>query len=154
MVDYDLKQALPLLLPKAIEWAEAVAAHAVSNGRVLTEREMEITLRVGVAQPELVRVAMVDRMPMPDDPALREAASQTGLLGLGAVGLTLGHTVFIVNGHISDRLIAHELRHVYQYEQAGSIRNFLPVYLRQIVECGYVGAPLEKDARAHEHLAF
>jgi len=26
---------------------------------------------------------------------------------------------------------SHEVRHVYQYEQAGSIARFLPVYLRQ-----------------------
>ena len=34
--------------------------------------------------------------------------------------------------------------------RAGSIADFLPVYLRQIVEAGYFNAPLEKDAREHE----
>ena len=66
------------------------------------------------------------------------------------VGLTLGYGIFIVSGHYTVRLISHECRHVYQYETLGSIDKFLPVYLQQIVEFGYAGAPLEVDARAYE----
>ncbi len=67
------------------------------------------------------------------------------------VGLTLGDAVFICVGHeMNPRLLRHELRHVYQYEQAGSISAFLPLYLGQIVQFGYRNAPLEQDARAHE----
>jgi len=87
---------------------------------------------------------------MPEDPELREAAIQAGLLGPGMVGLTLDHSVFICRGHETKRLLSHELRHVYQYEQAGSLARFLPGYLQQIVESGYAAAPLEQDARAHE----
>jgi hypothetical protein len=66
------------------------------------------------------------------------------------LGLTLGHSIFIVRGHKDRRLLSHELRHVHQYEHHGSIAAFLPVYLQQIVEVGYANAPLEADARAHE----
>ena len=48
------------------------------------------------------------------------------------------------------RELSHEFRHVYQYEAAGSIAAFLPVYLQQIVAFGYANAPFEADARAHE----
>ena len=65
---------------------------------------------------------------------LRAAALQAGLLGPGMVGLTLGHAIFICRGHKTRRLLSHELRHVHQYEQHGSIAAFLPVYLGQIVE--------------------
>ena len=68
------------------------------------------------------------------------------------VGLTLGYSIFIVNGHVNDRLLSHELRHVQQYERAGSIAAFLPTYLSQIVDLGYENAPFEIDARAHEIL--
>lgn len=51
---------------------------------------------------------------------------------------------------LPDDPVSHELRHVHQYEQHGSIAAFLRVYLRQIVEVGYANAPLEADARAHE----
>jgi hypothetical protein len=48
------------------------------------------------------------------------------------------------------QLLSHECRHVYQYEAAGSIAAFLPVYIEQIVEFGYDDAPFEQDARHHE----
>ena len=58
--------------------------------------------------------------------------------------------MFICRGHETKRLLSHELRHVHQYEQAGSIAGFLPEYLQQIVAFGYAAAPLEQEARAHE----
>lgn len=146
----DLRTALPQLLPRAIAWADARAAQVASSGRSLDDDEVQLARRAGVAFPERVRVALVDALPMPEDPELREAAIQAGLLGPGMVGLTLDHSVFICRGHETKRLLSHELRHVYQYEQAGSLARFLPGYLQQIVESGYAAAPLEQDARAHE----
>ena len=146
----DLQAALPLLLPKAIAWAEEQASRVAGSGRLLDERQLELARGVGVARPERIRVAVVDALPMPDDPTLRAAALQTGLLGPGMVGLTLGHSVFICRGNETVRLLSHEFRHVYQYEQAGSIAAFLPGYLQQIVRFGYANAALEHDARAHE----
>ena len=69
------------------------------------------------------------------------------------VGLTLGHSIYICNGHNSPRLLSHECRHVQQYEQAGSIAAYLPKYLEQIARYGYFDAPYEVDARAHEAVA-
>ena len=65
-------------------------------------------------------------------------------------GLTLGHSILIRHGRMSRRLLSHECRHVFQYEQAGSIATFLPHYLRSIVQVGYWESPFEKDARDHE----
>jgi hypothetical protein len=124
---------------------------AAAVGSPLTDEEMGLALAVGVAYPELVRIEMVgNRLPMPGDPMLRAAALQAGMLGPGMVGLTLGHSIFICRGHRTRRLLSHELRHVHQYEQHGSIAAFLAVYLRQVLEAGYENAALERDARAHE----
>jgi hypothetical protein len=90
------------------------------------------------------------RFPVPEDPELMMAAQHTGLLGPSTAGLTLGYSIFIA-GHCTSRLLAHECRHVYQYEQAGSIAAFLPMYLNQIAEVGYDRAPFEVDARAWEN---
>jgi hypothetical protein len=65
-------------------------------------------------------------------------------------GLTLGYAIFICEGHNSPRLLSHECRHVYQYEMCGSIAAFLPIYLQQIVDFGYMNAPFEIDAQKHE----
>ena len=143
-------RALPALLPAAIAWAEACADGAAKTGTPLSLSEQELARTVGVARPELVRVEAVGRMPLPGDRALQSAAIEAGLLGPDAVGLTLGHAIFIRRGYLTRRLLSHELRHVHQYEQHGSIAAFLPVYLRQVIELGYHAAPFEMDARAHE----
>jgi hypothetical protein len=137
-------------LPKAIEWARKQEEIAEKEGSSLRDKLVEVARRVGVQQPDSVRLMTVDRLPQPDDPELQEAAQQTGLLGPGMVGLTLGYAIFIVKGHETIRLISHECRHVYQYEQYGSIDDFLPNYLGQVVAHGYRNAPLEIDARNHE----
>lgn len=142
---------MPRLLPRAIAWAEDRAAKAAAVGARLTAAEEAIARAVGVAKPELVRVEIVgDSLPMPDDPALREAALQAGLLAPGTIGLTLGYSIFICRGHKTRRLLSHELRHVHQYEQNGLIAGFLPLYLQQVIEVGYRDAPFERDAREHE----
>ena len=146
----DLRAMLPILLPKAISWAEAEAARGVTVGREPNDREREFASKMGVMHPDRIRVITVEQLPMPTDPLLRSAAEQTGFLNPGMVGLTLGYSVFICGGHETSRLLSHEFRHVYQYEQAGSIAAFLPGYLLQIVEQGYAGSAFEADARAHE----
>jgi hypothetical protein len=148
----DLQAALPFLLPKAIAWAEGEANSAAATGQALNDSEQQVARRVGVSRPELIRVALVDTLPMPDDPALQSAAIQTGLLGPHMAGLTLGYSVFVRRGQRTLRLLSHEFRHVYQYEQAGSIAAFLPVYLQQIAQFGYANAALEADARAYEQV--
>jgi len=148
----NLAASLPTLLPRAVAWAEVQSSAALANGITLKPPELELARSVGVVKPQNIRIGVVDRLPMPTDTALREAAVQTGLLGPGMIGLTLGYAVLICHGHeASPRLLSHEFRHVHQYEAAGSIAAFLPGYLQQIVAFGYFNAPFEADARAHEH---
>jgi hypothetical protein len=146
----DLAAALPLLLPKAIAWAESEERRARRRGRVLSPGERALAVGAGVAGRERVRVLRVAELPEPDDAVLRAAGREAGLLGPRMVGLTLGHAVFLRLGPGFRRTLSHELRHVAQYEQNGGIAGFLPVYLRQVLEFGYSSAPLEDDARRHE----
>lgn len=146
----DLTAKLPALLPAAIRWAEERAEEVVLAGQPLDERDLALARAVGVREPERIRVRLVDDIGLPDDPELRAAALEAGLLGPGTAGLTLGYSVLIRRGQDSAHLRSHEFRHVSQYEGAGSIAEFLPVYLGQIVSFGYHDAPLEVDARRHE----
>jgi hypothetical protein len=50
------------------------------------------------------------------------AAIHIGLLGPNTAGRTVGYGIFIAE-RCTPRLLAHECRHVYQYEQAGSMRR-------------------------------
>jgi hypothetical protein len=147
----DLPSSLPMLVPRAIAWAQAQSQLVLVHGIALKAPGLALARSVGVIHPEHIRIAVVDHLPMPDDPLLQAAAIQTGLLGPNMVGLTLGYAVLVRSGHEAQpRLLSHEFRHVYQYEAAGSIASFLPEYLRQIVAHGYNDAPSEIDARAHE----
>ncbi len=90
-----IRTELPRLLPKAIAWVEAQAAWVANSGRTLDNSEVQLARRLGVAQPERVRVALVEALPLPTDPELRAVAIQTGLLGPGTMGLAPGYSVFI-----------------------------------------------------------
>jgi hypothetical protein len=149
-MSFDLISILPQLLPLAVTWAEEQSSGAIETGHPLDAAGLALAKRVGVQHPELIRLQLVDALPQPNEPALRQAALATGLLGPGGIGLTLGYSIFIVRGHMSASLLSHECRHVYQYEAAGSIAGFLPAYLQQIATIGYQDAPFEQDARAHE----
>jgi hypothetical protein len=150
MATLDLRTALPQLLPLAIAWAEEQSQHVALVGQGLSPSGLALARAVGVVHPELIRVKLVDQLPLPVNPALQQAALQAGLLGPGMFGLTLDHSIFAVKGHDTPRLLSHEFRHVHQYEVLGSIKSFLPVYLEQIVTFKYANAPLEQDARMHE----
>ena len=135
---YDLAAVLPKLLPQAIEWVELCSAEILSKGKPLN--------------PKRIRVELVETLPLPDDQMLRDVALQTGLLGPDMTGVTFGYGIYACKDHISNRLLAHECRHVFQYESAGSIAAFLPVYLQEIIENGYFECSFEVDARQYEKI--
>jgi len=147
----DLASQVPLLGPRAVTWAEGAEADALLRGSPLAPRVRALTHAVGVAQPNRVRIVIVDRMPLPSEPLLRNAAAAMGLAEDNVTGLTLGYAIFLRRGHERDpRLLSHELRHVAQYETAGGIAPFLAKHLVDLVQHGYEDSPYEVDARAHE----
>ncbi len=146
----DLLYQLQTLLPLAIKWAEQHSERIQNEGTSLTPEQIEIAKQVGVTNTKKIKILEVTIIPIPENEKLSEAATQIGFLNEEMKGLTLGHSIYICNGHNSTRLLSHELRHVYQYEAFGSIPQFLVEYLKQIVLVGYENALLEQDARQHE----
>ena len=142
------------LTPKVIAWAEDKCSFILREGQPLDELLLTAARNVGVNQPEHIRVAKVSIIPEPDSPDLKQAAHDIGLLDSRTVGLTFGYGIIVCQGCWNTRLLCHEFRHVYQYEQAGSIAAFLTVYLQQIVAVGYNNAPFEIDARVYESLCL
>ena len=120
------------------------------EGDPLTAAGLTLAGRVGVAQPERIRILTVPTVPAPADPELQQIALEQNLIGPSTAVLTLGYGICIVEGCLTPRLLAHDCRHVYQHEVAGSIEAFLPLYLQQIAEFTYDRAPYELDARAWE----
>src|SRR5574340_1683440 len=77
----NLRTALPVLVPKADQWAETHSRLILGSGRPLSEHESQVARAVGVASPELIRVLDVSKLPMPEDPIRYQAAVATGMLG-------------------------------------------------------------------------
>ncbi|HEU0219734.1 MAG TPA: hypothetical protein VFQ98_02875 [Gallionella sp.] len=140
----------PVLIELALSWAEKQAALILRDGMPLDAGKIDLARSAGVAHPERIRLLQVARIPLPNDPQLTRMATAMGFLRPGLAGLTLGYGIYLRHGYGTPRILSHEFRHVYQYEQAGSIAAFLPEYLRQIAQYGYANAPLEVDARTCE----
>ncbi|WP_419806004.1 hypothetical protein [Terriglobus sp.] len=148
----DIAAGLPQLLPAAIAWAEEQERIYAERGRPLNDQETKLAQSIGVMQPDSVRLAVVSGLPTPTEPVLRAAANQIGLTS--AAGLTLGHTILLTQNHLKRvELFSHEMVHVRQMERAGSLADFLAVYLQRLFDHGYWDAPFEVEARAHEVLS-
>jgi hypothetical protein len=143
----NLNAQLPVLLPLAVSWAEQQSSLILQQGHPLSPSDTALAHRVGVRDHEAVRVLVVDAIPAPAHPLLRDACIALSFLGPNTGGLTLGHAIFVRKDVANDRnLIAHELRHVAQYEEQGCIAAYLSVYIPQLLTYGYENAPLELDA--------
>ena len=142
-----LLEQFETLLPLAREWAEQQEAHILKNGTPLSDSELSDASRIGVQQPERVRLLRVDSIPMPDHPALQAAAQATNLVTPSTIGLTLRHGIYVRSDCWGDRnLVVHELVHTAQYERLGGIEKFLRKYLYECITIGYPEAPMEQEA--------
>jgi hypothetical protein len=142
---------MPLFLPAATRWVKTHEEAILKNGETLKAGQLNDAQQAGVADPEKIRVAFVDSIPLPGN-SLQGLAKWTGLLSPRTAGLTLGHGTYIRSDFRDDRyLLVHEFVHVGQYERLGSIEAFLNDYLRECLEVGYPLGPLEQEAidRAH-----
>lgn len=138
------------LLKRVNVWAQEQSRVAIEAGTLLSKEESGLAKMVGVEHPELVRILEVDVIPVPSDIELKTMAEATGLFSPDIAGITFNYGIYIKKGHRKNHLVSHELRHVYQYEKAGSIQNFLNAYILQLLSVGYANAPLELDAQNHE----
>lgn len=140
-----------LLLPLACQWAEAQETIILREGVPLANSLLEDAGKIGVTQPQQVRLRVVNEMPLPDNPMLRRVAEKAGMLSPFTVGLTLRYGIYIRADHWGDRrLVIHELAHTAQYERMGSFSAFLSAYLDECLKLGYPNGPLEQEARAME----
>ena len=133
-----------------VRWASEHYQIIQNTGSSLSDEGLALARRVGVLEPERIRVLLVDEIPIHNDPLVAGLAKSAGMLDGTIEGMTFGHSIYIVRGRESARLYSHEFRHVYQYETYGSIPAFMDEYLPQVLTLGYGKAPLELDARAFE----
>jgi hypothetical protein len=118
------------LAPKACQWATAQEAYILQQGVPLTAAEMADARKAGVQDPARVRVLVVDRIPLPEDKELADAARQAQIITDASRGGAIGHGIMIRADSWKNReLLLHQLVHVAQCERSGGLESFVIEYL-------------------------
>lgn len=146
MVD---QQTFEHLLPQAYEWARAQEEFILKLGSPLSERATSDAVRAGVQDPGRVRVLVVDRIPLPEDPALAEASAQAHIITDASRAVAIGYGIIIRANAWGDReLLVHQLLHVAQCERCGNLEAYVRQYLSDRVESrNFTIGSFEDEAR-------
>lgn len=138
------------LFPLAWDWAKAQEEFILERGASLGPVYSIDAERVGIKDPSRVRVLIVDRIPVPEDEELAEAASRSLIITAACRGVAIGHGIIIRLDCWGDReLMVHQLIHVAQCERAGGFEPFLYQYLSQRQTCAtFTLGSFEDEARA------
>ena len=143
----QISSQLQVLLPLAVEWAAEQQERILRDGVPLSIRELADALRVGVKDPERIRLLQVETIPSPAHPVLQAAYQVGKLVPTAPRGLTVYYGIFVRADYWRDRrLIVHELVHIAQYERLGGIEPFLRQYLTECATVGYSKSPMEGEA--------
>jgi hypothetical protein len=147
-----LSEELDELLPLAGAWIDEAEAQWAGAGTPLGEVGRAVARQAGVREIDRVRVRRVPTMPEPSHPRLRRAMVESGFLLHTAHGLALDHAIALREDAPTDiALLAHELKHVEQYERLGR-EGFLRLYITECLSFGYAHSPLEREARRFQAL--
>jgi hypothetical protein len=138
---------LNFALPLATSYAEEQAAVILRDGVPLTAEQIIDARRVGVKEPQRVRLLKVESIPVPTQPALAKANEYVSMVGPQSISIIYGYGVYLRQDQWDNRpLIVHELVHISQYERLGSIGDFLKAYLSECLTVGHDNSPMEREA--------
>lgn len=118
------------LAPLACAWAKTQEAYILRHGVPLNEGQLADARRAGVKHPTRVRLLVVDRIPLPEDKELAEAARRAQIMTDASRGVAMGHGIIIRADSWQNReLLLHQLVHVAQCERSGGLESFVNEYL-------------------------
>lgn len=147
-----ISQKVNILAPKVLAWFDELELTWAMQTRALNDKELERARLVGVRQPERIRVAISDTLPLPTDPELLWAAKNYGLGAKSEGGRTHGYLIILKPDSLKyPEIMQHEFVHVSQYESLGR-QAFVQRYLIELEMLGYARSPLELQAYAKQNL--
>lgn len=137
------------LAPLACHWAKKQETYILKHGAPLTPRQLADAQRAGVQDCARVRVLVVDRIPLPEDKELAEAASRAQIITDACRGIAVGHGIVIRADSWQNReLLLHQMVHVAQCERSGGLETFVTEYLSNRRTCpNFSAGSLEDEAR-------
>src|SRR6266513_408299 len=141
------------LLPLAYQWAKIQETFILERGIPLGPRYSADARHVGVQDCSRVKVLIVDRIPMPENEELAEAARRRHIITDTSRGVTIGHGIVIRADAWGNReLMLHQLVHVAQCERSGSLEAYVQQYLFDRRNCAkFTIGSLEEEARRVSH---
>lgn len=137
------------LAPLAYQWAKQQEAYILQHGARLGAHQLADASRAGVQDPDRVRILVVDRIPLPDDQELADAARRAQIITDASRGVAIGYGIIIRADSWQNReLLLHQLVHVAQCERCGSLESYVSEYLRDRVSSpAFSFGSLEDEAR-------
>ena len=146
MVD---QQTFDDLLPVAYQWAKAQEEFVLAHGSPLSPRHMDDAELAGVVDRAAVRVLVVNRIPLPENPELAEASRRIGIITEDTRCVGFGRALIIRADAWNDReLILHNLVHIAQSERSGGLEQWVRQYLGDRANCpNFTIGSLEEEAR-------
>lgn len=137
------------LAPLAYRWAKTQEEVILKHGAPLPPGQIADAQRCGVHDWSRVRVLVVDRIPLPGDEELAEAARRAQIITGASRGVAIGHGIIIRADCWQDReLLLHQLVHVAQCERSGGLKSFVAEYLSDRRTCSdFSLGSLEDEAR-------
>ena len=147
MIDQQNFERLTAL---AYQWAKQQEDFVLAHGFPLTARLLDDARLAGVRDCCKIRVLMVDRIPLPDDPELAETTRHAGIITDETRCMSVGHAIVIRDDCWGDReLLLHNLIHIAQCEESGGLEPWIYRYLNDRRNCAkFTLGFLEEDARA------
>ncbi len=146
MVD---QETFDCLLPLAYEWAKTQEEFVLAHGHRLGPRHAHDANLVGVRDRARVRVLVVDRIPLAENPELAEASKRIGIITEDTRCAGFGHALVIrVDAWNDPELILHNLVHIAQCERSGGLEQWVREYLADRATCpNFTIGSLEEEAR-------
>ena len=143
------QEAFQHLAPLAYQWAKAREQFILAHGTSLGPGHTADARRAGVQDVSRIKVLVVDRIPLPDNKELAEAARHTDIITEASRAVTIGHGIIIRADCWGDReLIVHQLAHVAQCERSGGLEPYLQEYLCDRHTCAnFTIGSFEDEAR-------
>ena len=118
------------LAPLACQWAQGQEAYILEHGAPLAAHQVADARRAGVENIGRVRVLVVDRIPLPDNKELADAARHAQIITDSSQAVAIGHGIVIRADSWQNReLLLHQLVHVAQCERSGGLESFVNEYL-------------------------
>jgi hypothetical protein len=133
----------------ANQWAQSQEAFVLERGIPLGSRYLADARRVGVQDYSRVRLLIVDRIPMPENAEVAEAARRSHIISDASRAVTIGHGIIIRADCWGNReLMLHQLVHVAQCERNGGLEAFVQQYLSDRQTCAnFTVGSFEEEAR-------